>query len=78
MNTETVTGTVTETVTVNGEARDYRRQTIAEMLTEYGLDPTRLGIAVAINGTVARRAEWPTLRLAADDRVEIVEAKTGG
>ena len=74
MNTETVTGTVT----VNGEAWDYRRQTIAEMLTEYGLDPTRPGIAVAINGTVARRAEWPSLRLAADDRVEIVEAKTGG
>ena len=34
MNTETVTGTVTETVTVNGEARDYRRQTIADILTE--------------------------------------------
>ena len=78
MITETVTGTVNETVTVNGEARDYRRQTIAEMLTEYGLDPKRPGIAVAINGTVARRAEWPSLRLAADDRVEIVEAKTGG
>ena len=74
MNTETVTGTVT----VNGEARDYRRQTIAEILAEFGLDPTRPGIAVAINGTVARRAEWPSLRLAADDRVEIVEAKTGG
>ena len=69
---------VTETVTVNGEARNYRRQTIAEILTEYGLDPTRPGIAVAVNGTVARRAEWPTLRFAADDRVEIVEAKTGG
>ncbi len=69
---------ITDTVTVNGEARVYRRQTIAEMLTVYGLDPTRPGIAVAINGTVARRAEWPSLRLAADDRVEIVEAKTGG
>ena len=69
---------ITETVTVNGEARNYRRQTIAEILTEYGLDPTRPGIAVAVNGTVARRAEWPTLRRAADDRVEIVEAKTGG
>ena len=68
----------TDTVTVNGEAWDYRGQTIEQIVTEYGLDPTRPGIAVAINGTVARRAEWPTLRLAADDRVEIVEAKTGG
>ena len=78
MISETVTGTVTETVTVNGEARDYRRQTIAEMLTEYGLDPTRPGIAVAINGTVARRADWPARRLAVDDRIEIVQAKAGG
>ena len=53
---------ITETVTVNGEARNYRRQTIAEILTEYGLDPTRPGIAVAVNGTVARRAEWPRAR----------------
>ena len=68
----------TDTVTVNGEAWDYRGQTIEQIVTEYGLDPARPGIAVAVNGTVARRAEWPTLRLAVDDRIEIVQAKTGG
>ena len=65
-------------ITVNGEARDFRGQTVGEIIAEYGLDPTRPGIAVAVNGTVAPRAEWSTLRLAAEDRVEIVEAKTGG
>ncbi len=65
-------------ITVNGEARDYRHQTIEEIIAEYGLDPTRPGIAVAVNGAVAPRAEWSTLRLAAEDRVEIVQAKTGG
>ena len=68
----------TDTVTVNGEAWDYRGQTIEQIVTEYGLDPARPGIAVAVNGTVARRADWPTLRLAVDDRIEIVQAKTGG
>ncbi len=65
-------------ITVNGEARDYRRQTIEEIVAEYGLDPARPGIAVAVNGTVARRADWPALRLADQDRIEVVQAKTGG
>ena len=68
----------TDTVTVNGEAWDYRGQTIEQIVTEYGLDPARPGIAVAVNGTVARRADWPARRLAVDDRIEIVQAKTGG
>ena len=65
-------------ITVNGEARDYRSQTIAEIVAEHGLDPERPGIAVAVNGAVMPRATWSDKRLADDDRVEIVEAKTGG
>ncbi len=65
-------------ITVNGELLEHRSQTIAEIVAEHGLDPTRPGIAVAVNGAVAPRAEWSDKRLADDDRVEIVEAKTGG
>ncbi len=65
-------------ISINGEKRDYGGQTLAEIIAEHGLDPTRPGIAVAVNGAVAPRAEWSSLRLQADDRVEIVQAKTGG
>ena len=65
-------------ISVNGEMRDYDGQTLGEIIAEHGLDPSRPGIAVAVNGAVARRAEWPSRRLAADDKIEIVEAKTGG
>ncbi len=50
-------------ITVNGEAREHRRQTIAEIVAAYGLDPTRPGIAVAVNGAVAPRAGWEARRL---------------
>ena len=65
-------------ITVNGELLEHRSQTIAEIVAEHGLDPERPGIAVAVNGAVAPRAAWSRQRLADDDRVEIVEAKTGG
>ena len=65
-------------ITVNGEARDFRGQTVREIITEHGLDPTRPGIAVALNGTVVPRAEWSARRLEDEAWVEIVQAKTGG
>ena len=69
---------VISVISVNGEMRDYGGQTLSEIIAEHGLDPTRPGIAVAVNGAVAPRAEWSSLRLKAEDRVEIVQAKTGG
>jgi sulfur carrier protein len=65
-------------ITVNGEALDFHGQTIIEILVERGLDPARPGIAVAVNGAVVRRAEWPERTLADNAWVEIVQAKTGG
>jgi sulfur carrier protein len=35
-------------------------------------------VAVAINGEVVRRADWPGVRLAEGDEVEIVKATQGG
>ncbi len=65
-------------ITINGEMRDYGGQSLSEIIAEFGLDPSRPGIAVAVNGAVAPRAQWPSLRLADDDKIEIVQAKTGG
>jgi sulfur carrier protein len=36
------------------------------------------GIAVAVNGEVVRRADWPATRLAPGDEVEVLTAVQGG
>jgi sulfur carrier protein len=70
---------MTETrITVNGEQRAYDGETIAEIVASAGLDPARPGIAVALNGAIARRATWADTRLASGDRMEIVQSKAGG
>jgi sulfur carrier protein len=51
-------------------------QTVAELLTTLDL-PAR-GVAVAVNGEVVRRVDWPAARLAEGDRVEVLTAAQGG
>jgi len=63
---------------VNGEEAELAAATIAELLAERGIDPKTRFLAVAVNGAVVRRAEWPTACLAADDTVEIVRPFQGG
>lgn len=65
-------------ITINGEARDFHGQSIGEIISDLGLDPARPGVAVAINGVIACRADWPTASLADEDRIEVVQAKAGG
>lgn len=42
------------------------------------LAPESKGVAVAVNGEVIRRGEWPTTPLHDGDVVEIVNAVAGG
>ena len=51
-------------------------QTVAELLSELVL-PAK-GIAVAVNGEVVRRGDWPTRQLHDGDRVEVLSAAQGG
>ena len=51
-------------------------QTVAELLSELVL-PAK-GIAVAVNGEVVRRGDWPTHQLRDGDRVEVLSAAQGG
>jgi len=58
---------------VNGESRD-----VADGLRITDLVPDPRGVAVAVNGTVVRSADWPATELQDDDRVEVVTAHQGG
>ena len=69
---------MSDTITVNGEARPWARQDLRALLSEAGVDPTRGGVAVAVNGEVVPRAEWDQTRLRPDDRIEIVHIVRGG
>ncbi len=50
--------------------------TVREFLTAQGFDPAR--VAVERNGAVVRRADFDTVRLTDEDRVEIVQFVGGG
>ncbi|MEU7823975.1 sulfur carrier protein ThiS [Catellatospora sp. NPDC049111] len=65
------------TVVVNDTPRPTRRgETIADLLAV--LDVPSRGVAVAVNGEVVRRADWPAHRLLDGDRVEVLTATQGG
>lgn len=65
------------TILVNDVPRPTERgETVAELLA--GLAVPRRGVAVAVNGEVVRRAEWPAHRLLDGDRVEVLTAVQGG
>ena len=63
---------------INGAETEVAVATIAELLAEQGIDPKARFLAVAVNGAVVRRAEWPAASLAAGDTVEIVRPFQGG
>ena len=50
---------------------------VVALLRELGL-AERKGVAVAVNGGVVPRSEWPTRTLAAADRVLVIQATQGG
>jgi sulfur carrier protein len=65
-------------IRVNGEDRRLEAATVIELLHTLGVDSERRGVAVAVNGAVVRRGDWPAAALAAGDEVEIVKPFAGG
>jgi len=51
--------------------------TLLALVRELGL-AERKGVAVAVNGAVVPRSEWPARTLAADDRILVIQATQGG
>lgn len=65
------------TVRINGKESELASdQTVEQYLESKGLAGRSL--AVALNGTVLRREEFPETRLSNGDRVEIVRPVGGG
>ena len=63
---------------INGIDEEVAAATVAQLLAARGIDPGARFLAVAINGAVVRRVEWPAAPLNADDVVEIVRPLQGG
>jgi thiamine biosynthesis protein ThiS len=64
-------------VEINGERRVVEeRTTLTELVEHLLLAPERL--AIELNHTVVRRADWPHTTLREGDRIEIVHFVGGG
>jgi sulfur carrier protein len=70
--------TLNAQIRLNGQDEPLRATTLAALLDEKAVDVGQKGIAVALNGAVVPRAEWPATPLKAGDSVEIVRARQGG
>ena len=66
------------TIRLNGETEQLSVGTIAELVAEKSDMPAGRGLAVALNGTLVRRADWAATSLKAGDAIEIVRAMQGG
>jgi len=69
---------MSQTLTINGEARQTAASTVTALLTEEGVKLDAKGVAVALNGAVVRKLEWSATVLAEGDTVEIVKPFSGG
>ena len=64
-------------VEINGERRVVAEQiTLHELIEHLKLAPERL--AIELNHSVVRRADWPNTPLSEGDRIEIVHFVGGG
>ncbi|MBI3514635.1 MAG: sulfur carrier protein ThiS [Proteobacteria bacterium] len=69
---------MSRTVRVNGEDQAFAGACVIDLLHALGVDPTRRGVAVAVNGTVVPRARWTDAVVAGGDNIEIVRPLSGG
>jgi sulfur carrier protein len=65
-------------IRINGHDEPLAVATLAALLEEKAVDVAQRGIAVALNGAVIPRAEWPATKLNPGDSIEIVRARQGG
>lgn len=70
-------------ITVNGDDRTVPDgYPLTDLLRDLEIDPDNeaetSGVAVALNESVIRRQDWDDVRLAEEDRVEVIQAQPGG
>jgi sulfur carrier protein len=66
-------------VELNGRVLEIAEHaTVAELVAETGARPDGRGVAVALDGEVVPRSAWAEIRVAAGQKVEVLEAMQGG
>ena len=66
-------------VTINGEERELPAPaTVADLIASLQNAPEGRGVAVAVEGEVVPRAQWPSTELRDGAKVEVVVAVQGG
>ncbi len=66
-------------ILVNGREKTIvGGSTLIGVLQSVAVDPSRKGIAVAVNDHVIRRAQWDLHELTEGDRVDVIQATQGG
>ena len=64
-------------IQINGEPRDFADlKTLADLVASLGLEPRM--ILIEHNGQATRRADWPKIPVAGNDRIEILQVAAGG
>jgi sulfur carrier protein len=67
------------TVVLNGAERQLPEgATVADAVRAVGAPQDGRGVAAAVEGEVVPRGEWDRRRLAANERVEVLQAVQGG
>ena len=66
-------------IKVNGEAKEVSPGlTLHQLLLDIEIDPSRPGIAVAINQEVVLRTQWEETEIQPESEIEIIRAAQGG
>ena len=66
-------------IKVNGETKSVSSGlTLQQLLLHLEIDPSRPGIAIAINQEVVLRTEWEETEIQPDNEIEIIRAAQGG
>lgn len=66
-------------IKVNGEAKEVSLGlTLHQLLLDLEINPSRPGIAVAINQEVVLRTQWAETEIQPDSEIEIIRAAQGG
>ena len=66
-------------IKVNGETKEVSTGlTLHHLLLDLGMDPSRPGIAVAIDQEVVPRTQWEETEIQPESEIEIIRAAQGG
>lgn len=66
-------------VSINGKKQEISGNIdLLQLIESLGFDPTKSGVAVAVNCEVVPQKMWPETRINPDSEIEIIHAVQGG